>query len=545
MQLRYMLSMAGGVAMLVSAEVAHAQNAAPFTIRHPPDGATVREKVVVKVPLASIPEGAYVAVSLDGQFRVALSPSAAQRDPKKNTNPFFEYVWDTKAKIKTGLSGKESVPGDGPHTIAVELYPAGGTGKPAETSSVRVNVANKIIGDPGALKLRYKYVDRRDQKYARRSDAAILAGLSQGMQGSGEVELFGMKSDLSLSVQDLYDNGSAIVRNKMLNLSVRQGGTETKYPANQLPASLYQEVDDRGVVTYQNKSTTFNDFAQLGIPVQTTLELPLLPNQALTVGATWPSDKPVSLDIPGTAPEDQPKVVLTNKFEGIEWEGGYPSAKITQTFDSSTSPLKLTSITFGTIVVEKPTIKFTRDIFIAYRSGTLVKIARTIEVTGKTTNGVNALSGGGAPGMTGNMGGGMQGGMGGMMGMPPGMMGRGGAGGPSGPPAGAMGMMQMMGRGRGAAGGGAGGPSGPPAGAMGMMQMMGRGGAGAGGNARTRAMAGMMGGGPGGAPGMMGGGVPRMGGGPAGGAARVNNIITLKATSVTELVPNAPKTASR
>jgi len=48
-------------ALLAVGQQSGAQNQAPFTIRQPPDGATVREKVAIKIPLASIPEGGYVA----------------------------------------------------------------------------------------------------------------------------------------------------------------------------------------------------------------------------------------------------------------------------------------------------------------------------------------------------------------------------------------------------------------------------------------------------------------------------------------------------
>src|SRR5438105_13805565 len=78
-----------------------AQNEAPFTIRYPPDGATVRENVRIEVPLASIPENSYVAYSIDGLFRVALSPTAEQR-AKSASKPGarFVYVWDTKEPMK-------------------------------------------------------------------------------------------------------------------------------------------------------------------------------------------------------------------------------------------------------------------------------------------------------------------------------------------------------------------------------------------------------------------------------------------------------------
>src|SRR5690348_14754916 len=70
-------------------EQAHAQGA-PFTIRRPPDGATVREKVRVEIPRASIPPGGFVAVYVDGKFEVAVPP------PENSSARDFSWVWDTK-----------------------------------------------------------------------------------------------------------------------------------------------------------------------------------------------------------------------------------------------------------------------------------------------------------------------------------------------------------------------------------------------------------------------------------------------------------------
>src|SRR5579883_826611 len=79
---------------------------APFTIRRPPDNATVREKVVVEIPRSSIPSGAFVAFYIDDNFDVAISPQTGNR------GSFFEYVWNTKDRDVA----------DGPHTIRAVLF---------------------------------------------------------------------------------------------------------------------------------------------------------------------------------------------------------------------------------------------------------------------------------------------------------------------------------------------------------------------------------------------------------------------------------------
>jgi hypothetical protein len=553
MLLRRLLAVAAGVALVgLVSDRASAQNEAPFTIRRPPDGATVREKVRVQIPRTSIPEGGYISFYIDGQFHVAVTPPAIDRS-KIKPGDLYTFIWDTKKPMKVKGSPKAMMPEDGEHAIEARLYAPkastlGGSDL-KETSAVQVKLANKAVGDPGPVRLRYRYSNGDTRTYNRTGDTSIVVGLTQGLRGTGDQELVSQRSQVQLSVEDVYAQGSAILRNKLKSLRVRQGGQETYYPAEQLPKSLYQELDPFGHVLYQNDTISFDQFAQLGVPVSTTIDLPILPLQPVKVGDTWTTDN-VKLDIPGTSPDRQPKVRVTSTFEGVEWEGGYPTAKIRQTYDSSTGGLQEKSITFGTIQVDNPQLKFERDIYIAYRSGRLIKMVRTLEVTGKTSQSV-APSAGAAPGMM--MGGGMPGMMGGMMsGPPPGVMGGipGMRGGPpggammSGPPPG------VMSGGRGGRGGRGSMMSGPPGGAMGgamggyMSMMSGgrRGGQRSAPGSSGMSMSGMP-------PGAMMGG--RMGGAARGGFAgaggtqpQAQQQITLKSTTVTELVPSGSRTAS-
>lgn len=558
MHIRRLFAAAGGFALVaIPAISAVAQNEAPFTIRRPQTGATVREKVRIVIPLASIPEGAYVAVSIDGTFREAVVPSDEQRKKLKPGDEFV-YVWDSKKPVKVKGVMEPVAPADGEHEISVTLYApkagkSDGATEQKQTSSVKLNLANKTNTDPGAILLRYRYPDRSHRVYNRNGETVVVAGLTAGMQGADDQELVGQRSKLTVAVEDNYGNGSAMVRNKLTELYVRQNGQETYYPSDNLPNSLYQQLDPLGAVVYQNHSSTFDEFAQLGVPVETTLNLPKLPTQAIHVGDKWLSEKE-SLDIPGTPPDKQPKVSLESTFEGVEWEGGYPAAKIHQTYDSEKGGLKEKTITFGTTEVESPQLKFERDIYIAYRSGTLVKVARKMEVTGKTSQPFGA---GGAPGgIGGSSTGGLAGGGGMMSGMMNNMMG--GPGGPGGMTGGTgsvnmsamMGTMMNNSRSRSGAGsmygGGAGGGGGMMAGGTGRAQRGRRGGMG---NLAGARNLGMPGGATPGTGGMPAASNPMMGRGGFPGAAGTqpaNTQITLKSTLVTELArPEPAKTASR
>ena len=561
MQLARLLTAAGLITLTTAAVRTSAQNEAPFTIRYPPDGASVRENVRVEVPLASIPEGGYVAYAIDGSFRVALSPTAEQRAAAAaKPGARFVFVWNTKEPMKLRAGMKEEQPKDGEHEISATLYvpSAGGPGASVakQTSSVKVNLRNRISEDPGPIRLRYRFADGSSRYYNRKGDTSVVAGLSQGfVQGTTDQELVSQKSRLLIAVEDKYADQSAIIRNKLTDLTVRQGGQETEYPVESLPKSLYQQVSPLGYVLYQNDTPTFDQFAQLGVPVDTTLLLPKLPESPVRVKDTWVSPKE-RLDLPGTPPNQQPIVAMKSTFEGLEWEGGYPTAKIHQVFDSSKGTFKTPkTIVFGNVQVENPQIKYERDIYIAYRSGTLVKMVRRMEVTGKAAGGVQ---GGAAPGMGGAMpGGGMPGGS---MYRPGGGMDEGLAGG--GPSMSAMrgqmsSMRGRMGMGSGGSGmppgvGGSGmGPMGPGmpgmppgAGGRGMSSMMGPGSGAMRGRMMGPGGGGMgpsMPGAPGGAGMMMG---PGMGGGMGGAGATGSTQITLKSTTTTELDRSGARVAS-
>ncbi|MEP6754314.1 MAG: hypothetical protein ABJA67_02345 [Chthonomonadales bacterium] len=546
LQRRMILSAA--VLMSATALSAGAQNQAPFTIRRPPDGATVREKVKVQIPLASIPEGGYVSIYVDGDFRGAIPVTSDEREKitdeaEKTKSPaYFTYVWDSKAPVKIRFAAKPIAPKDGSHEIMARLYgPVEKNGTSLkETTSVKVNLANSLESNVGAIRLYYKFVDGDNRGYSRTGASTLVAGLSQNVQGSEDQELVSYNSDLAYGVEDRYPSGSAIVRNKMNRLEVRQGGSVSVYPSEQLPSALFQEVDQFGDVIYQNHSVSFDQFAQMGIPVSATLELPKLPKQAVNVGDKW-STPNVSLEIPGTAEADQPKVTVNSTFAGVEWEGGYPTARIHQSYQSSLAGgLKAKSITLGTTTITSPSITMEEDIYIAYRSGTLVKVTKTLTVTGKTDTGV--VGGGmGGPGMAGgggpvgaDGGGSMPAGMG-----SPGMMGRG-----SGMSQGMAGGGRGSGMSQGMAGGRRGGSS------------MGFGGPGmAGGGGSPRGGQGMAGGGS--SRGMGGkGGMMMGGGGPAGGGSSMggqrgsfgaatgstpNPQITMKLVTNTELKSPANK----
>lgn len=377
--------------MVMMGECVRAQNEVPFTIRYPPDGSIVREKVPVKVPLASIPVGGYISVDIDGHFVVAMAPTAEDR-ANGGAGADYVYTWDTKSPMQLGR-GQVTYPEDGEHTITVSLY----TPRPSDqgngdmlsaTSSIKVQLKNKVDMS-AAVTLRYRFTDGDVFTYTRSGTTDIKGGPNQQQD---TLNAYMQKSQLDVSIDDKYSNGDAMVRNKLTKLSITHGAQETIFPTEQLPKSLYEELDALGNVHYQNNtSASFAEFARLGIPVSATIDLPILPENPVNIGDSWETPN-VPIDIPGVTPNQQPKEKVKSTLVSFEWQDGYPAAKIHQHYDGYPEEK---AIDYQGMQIDHPHVIFDRDIWVAFRAGLLCKVYRTIDVSGKLLE--NNLFAGGSP----------------------------------------------------------------------------------------------------------------------------------------------------
>lgn len=507
----------------------------PFTFRRPKDGTTVREKQRIEIPRASIKPGGFVALYLNNKFQVAIPPE----DEEEGSNKPFTYFWDTKGT---------NVP-DGEHVLRAILFEpsaAGDGGSVTETgrTEIRVTVANKIKDGPSSLRLRYRYREGDILEYSRNGKAAVVGGLTPNGK-IGDEELGSVRSVLRLSIEDsrfnnAYQDTTYLIRNKLTALSILEGGQEQTFDPVQLSQSMYQEVVTTGRVKYETgERAGADEFTSLGLPVNNTIELPVLPELEVTVnGPSWrtPDQR---IDIPGLSPAQQPKVTLENKLVGLEYENGRRTARIRQTFKG---PLKEKLIFFGPADVRNPVVEFERDIYLAYESGQLVKMKRSLTISGTSTSPIGApptqnFTGGGSvgggraggftgPGAGGDLDFGGDKGAGTSFGGARGSSGRGGGAPSFGSPSGS------SGRGGGAPQAGGGPGSGGRGGGFTAPGSGGRGGG-----------APQLGGGPG--SGGRGGGAPQIGGGGGIGLGGVSggdqqpHPVTLRSVTDTELLPTS------
>ncbi len=441
-----------GLSMRASAQ------GAPFTIRMPPTGATVRETVAIKIPAASISPGGSVAFFIDGKFVEALAPKFSSSDP------YFVYFWNTKAGVK-----------DGTHTIKAELFEPsanGGGNKDsmdlAGTSQITVNVANIIHDGPSILKLRYHYPEGQTLFYNANVHTSLVG--SQSDTGvSSNVPISSASANLLL---DIEDGSQALVRNKLTKLTLLNNGQQITIPKDMLSASVYQVIDPLGNVHYQYTSVSPSQSrVDQESSVGSAVPLPTLPDTSVEVGQTW-SSPDQRIHINGIPDRDTSHITLRSKLVDLEWQNGYPTAHIHQTFESGTGGMHLPPYVYvGGIAIQHPHITFSRDIYIAYTAGRLIKVSQTISVKGDTNENLQAAQGGrpgmGGYGTPGQMGGGKFGGMMGPGGMPGAPGGYGGMMGPGGMPGAPGGMMGPGGYGRPGGMPGAPGGYGGPGGMMG------------------------------------------------------------------------------
>ncbi len=393
---------------------------APFTIVRPLEGARVREKVQVRVPLHSVPAEGFIGVSIDGKFVEAVAPAALKTDKEKG---HLIYEWDTKAT---------NTP-DGKHNIELTLYGGGNERRILARSAVNVIVQNKIRVPAGGIRLQYKWVPGRDFRYQVRTLAKDQTELKDTGLSPEETLLLDARYGVDLYTQDFTPPFALISWLPVAPAIIYEGGQYRVITGDNM-APVYQQVETTGRVVYQ--ASRLGESQQYQFFYVTAGDLPGLPPTRVTEGFRWTMTF-VQYDPLETGEGGNPKVAarfpIAARIESFEWERGYKCAKIVCEF-SGNLPGKFD---MGEFRLEKPKVKVKRVIYFAYDLGQVVRMTTSVEFEITAREQI----GGGGGGM---------GGIGGPLSAPPTRGGRGGFG------AGDMGEEGGMGapRGRGGRGGG-------------------------------------------------------------------------------------------
>lgn len=305
-------------------------------IARPVDGATIREIVNILVPVSSVPEGGFITCIVDGRYQCAT-------DSMSEDGKYYVYRWDTKAVEVSPETGEVKVrPSDGKHVISALVYGSDGK-RTGQKADITVYVKNNASADmpSNGLKLRYKSPVGSSNEYHFKytEDIKSIEGATTLAKAMGEA-VEGAEGTVARSVEDKIYGDSVLVRQKLTDTLVLyyagQGVPEPGFGAK----SLYHVEDSMGHVTYVMSSSS------PGMPIG--IDLPILPAKFVKIGDTWAGPMKV---FKNALTGESAKINATSTLEGLEWEGGYPCAKIKSTFAGNirlpystliTRPLELT-----------------------------------------------------------------------------------------------------------------------------------------------------------------------------------------------------------
>lgn len=347
------------IGLLMILGVASAQ--APFTIVRPQDGAIVREVVQVRFPIASVPPGGFIGVSIDGKFKEAVSTGSLGQDQSRG---HYIYYWDTK---------KLNVP-DGQHTIELTLYASEGAQRILGRSSVRVVVENTIQPPAGGIQLQYRWSPRgkvvrynltyivKESTELKDTGLTPQENLLEEARVKGDLNILESRGDLSLI-------SWLIVPPAILGSS-----GQYRVLTGENFAPVYQEVDRFGRLQYQVANPGF--VGQLFY--LWTGDLAIFPPRALKPGDRWMGT--ITLGNPirtgGVSENVQTQIPASAQLERFEWERGYKCAKVVYEFSGNVPE----QLILGGMQLSKPKIKFRREVYFAYDIGQIVRQRTSVEI---------------------------------------------------------------------------------------------------------------------------------------------------------------------
>ncbi|GBC91911.1 hypothetical protein HRbin15_00371 [bacterium HR15] len=353
---------------------------APFTILRPVEGARVREKVEVRVPLHSVPPEGFIGVSIDGKFVEAVAPAALRTDKEKG---HLIYEWDTKAR---------NIP-DGKHTIELTLYSGGNDRRILARSAVNVVVENKIKIPADGIRLQYKWIPGRNFHYRVQVAAKDQTELKDTGLSPEETLLMDVKFGVDLFTHDFTPPLALIAWMPVPPAVILEGGQYSVITGENM-APVYQEIETTGRVRYQE--SRLGQSQQYEYYYVTAGNLPELPPTKVKEGFRW-SMTLVQYDPLETGEGGNPKVAarfpIPARIESFEWERGYKCAKIVCEFTGNIPG----RFDMGEFRLEKPKVKVKRTIYFAYDIGQVVRMTTSIEFETTVREQIGGSGGIGAP----------------------------------------------------------------------------------------------------------------------------------------------------
>jgi hypothetical protein len=331
-----------------------------FTLRQPLNNATVRETVPIRAPRAMLNQAAYAQVEIDGIFRDA---------PAVPTSGDLLYVWDTKSPFTTPDNPTPQTTADGQHTVMVRLYDHENVEIADATSSVRV--ANLITTLPDGVRLVYKWRPNEVLAYSYKYSIA-----RHGEIGTDQSDLQDADIHFDRAVEDTdsdtllrdsvnpYGTITAGATNAPSSATV---GTAQYVQTEYNLAAKFWTIDSYGHITTDNQP--IGPGQHFGFPIAE------FPPRRVNVGDSWETTIMVGLEWAVTSPTF---LHGTARLDDFEWEDGYPTAKVVETYDG---PARFTVDSQGVALpaADASHVHVTRTVWFAYEAGMLIRTETTLQ----------------------------------------------------------------------------------------------------------------------------------------------------------------------
>jgi hypothetical protein len=376
-------------------------------VLRPVASAVVRETVPIKIAPADIPADGYVGVTIDGAFQTARVL------PVTSSKNGVIFDWDTKAAYTTPDDpDTQKYYGDGAHTLKIDMFDR--SGNVLGEATIPVQVANKIIVPAQGIKLAYHWSPNQQLLYLRQSQLQDIPNTNGGPAPTPQ-NVEATLIHYSRSVEDSSGSNSLLrdtIQPKTSYLISR--GQTQQLAAAYLIKSKYRTVNSLGDV--------LRELAPLSPGQHIGFSIPVLPNRRVAIGDSWQHPVRIALDWAGTETAD---VNAESRLDGFEWQNGYPTAKIRETYTGPVTFHIAPAVTSGygnpnptataPVTFDAQTVKYERIVYFAYGSGRLVRTETNIDITADlspamlSTLGISGAAGGG--GMPGGYSGSQAGGM--------------------------------------------------------------------------------------------------------------------------------------
>jgi cytochrome c553 len=320
----------------------------PLEIVTPKDGATVREKVLITIPRASIPQNGFVGIYVDKNFRAAV-PLPDEEELKASKKPLdspLTYVWDTHQpitdRVTTALEDRFAA--DGIHEIEVQSHDS--TSKLVESVRIKVNLRNQFVVKPND-RFRLAYAGRMGKGFFLEhtvdidASAPQVGGFGGSVQGvpsatGGEKFTHIEVAKYLLSLEDLEAGrgvGTGFWRERRESpMSITVNGVKSTIRAD--ASSRYYSLRTTGEAVRSKAMER-----ERREPVLNPIQVPPIP---LPLSAPFNSTVRINLGayIPGAVVLERVKAVI----EGLETREGERCAKVKATYQSGTTKVDINSI---------------------------------------------------------------------------------------------------------------------------------------------------------------------------------------------------------